>query len=311
MRVKKRGYIYKKILPLAYDIANATKNVFVEIPPSALEVMLSDERKIYASPHKSMRETIQIPAELDRRKIQVPYSVVAKTLVGWEARWLAEYIGLIFVDTKNITQGTKDMIAKIPPIIRAGHDTHIMPEGTRSRTGLIGGYSAPIFQIAIDLSKEQEIWIEPCNCDYLIINEADKLVSDSKKKYKFWAAHLGRWKTDLDTIYITFGEPIRVRDFNNRKELNIYVKEKTLSLYKISPTSVYSAAMLESGPNPSMNNLKNNISKFIDRLEPHNDKFILFKTTEDVLNKTPLSTHENPKIYELYKNNIAHYLGKN
>lgn len=308
MRVKKRGYVYKKIMPKAYEIANATKNVFVEIPPSALEVMLSDDRKIYSFLHKSMRETIQIPVELDRRGIQVPYSVVAKTLVGWEARWLAEYIGIIFVDTKNIKQGTLDMNTKIPPIIRAGHDISIMPEGTRSRTGLVGKYSAPIFQIAIDMSKEQEIWIEPCNCDYQIINEANKLIGDSNKKYKFWAAHLGRWKADLDTIYITFGEPIRLRDFNNRKELNAYVKEQTLPLIKILPVNVFSAAMLKLGPNPSESELRYAIQKNIDKLEPNRDKFRLFNTVDDVLNKTPLSTHENPKIYGLYSNYINGYL---
>lgn len=308
MKVKKRGCVYEKIRPLAYKIADATKNIFVEIPPSALEVMLSDERKIYSSLHKSMRETIQIPVELDRSKIKVPYVVVAKTLVGKEARWLAEYIGIIFVDTVNLKQGTIDMQAKVPPHIRKGHDILIFPEGTRSKTGNIGEFSAPIFQIAIDLSKEQEIWIQPINTDYLIINEADKLVSGSKKKYKFWAAHLGQWKTDLDTIYLTLGQPIRVRDFNKRKELNAYVKEQTLSLRKILPVNIYSAAMLELGRDPSESELVYEIQRWIDKAEPHRDKFRLFSNAEDVLDRTPLGTHEDPKIYGLYKNYVADFL---
>lgn len=306
-KIKNRGHLYKLTRTLCYNIFNRTKNINIEIPDKTLEIMLSEDRKIYSGLHKSMWETIGIPVILDMKKVKVPYIVVAKTLIGTPFRSITEHLGIIFVDTNNKIKGSIDMLEKIPEILKK-HDILIFPEGTRTKTGLINDFSTPIFDIAKKYSENQETYIIPFNVDYNIVNDArDRIVST--KKYKFMTHHLLYWFKDLENIYVTFGKPIRVRNFENRKKLKEYTKEESSQLVKILPINIYSKAISILGKDFKEYELIRKINDLLIDLNPHKSKFREFKTIDDIV-KSIKTTNDDLRIYSLYGNYINHYFDK-
>jgi hypothetical protein len=155
------------------------------------------------------------------------------------------------------------------------------------------------------------------NVDYSHLIELKDFMRQQNQTYTFQVKDSGNWrKTFIGEVYISFGKPVLVKSDDDRKELAYKTREICLDLVKIQPINILSSAIVQLQPQHNEDITQQRIYESIDdvlcKLEKHHDKYRGFsarRSPEEIMTLSNIDIDvELLAGYNIYSNNIAHYL---
>lgn len=327
--VKRNRIMLSIVKGIIWPLIKTTSVKEYEIPEETQQIIRNRNSTImYISPHKSLWETIGIPYTISKHGGDTPFVFMGNNLLKKETglkeqiiKYVVEQIGGVSIERENNPRAkVQTLIDSISNILGQGNNVMIFPEGTRSRDGLVKQFKPASFQGAIDANNQgKDIQIIPINIDYSNLIELKEFMAEQSSKYTFSVNDSRKWKeTKLGHIYISLGAPIKVDKTYDRKELAQKVREECLDLIKIQPINILSTAIKRINPisdaDLEIQRIYKEIENVLTDLEFSRYKYRGFDSTtppEEILAKSNISIDTNLiKGYNIYANNIAHYLNK-
>jgi 1-acyl-sn-glycerol-3-phosphate acyltransferase len=300
-----------------YDIPEVTQEIM------DYQKFYGDISILYVGLHKSLWETIGVPYAINKFGGEIPFVMMGSNLVK-KSTGILEHIlrsslersGVVIVDRDDCPRLSSAQLASdIEYLLSNNIPTMLFPEGTRSKSGIPGDFKSAGFQGVIDAAKHGPTAIIPFNVDYSSVNEAKEYLKMSTTPYSFKFKELPKWFKNFGDIYISFGLPIVVDSFNDRKSLAIQTRNACLDLVKIQPVNILSEAMLRlnpvAGSSVDMRQLYGIINSVLIELLPHKEKFqgIMSGTPEEIItNSNLLISSGMDKMYNIYAGYIRHYI---
>ncbi len=329
---------------ISYAGSALLSKVITEIPDSVTEIKKNDEKAVYlyTGMHKSLWETTGILVTLNKQGLAIPSVGMGDNLIkGQFFLSLVKNLG-IFLIKRGSTRGDMIQSARmlkqyIISYMAEGYDALIFPEGTRKNIpskGQYGNFFPTAFDAVLEYEKNKNAistannlsqhnsYIIPFNVDYSRVREAFEMLREKNvpRTLKVWDSL--KMLKHLKTIYVSYGEPIPVRDHldMNRKELSLLARERCLELVKILPINIVAKAVIEAFKDQSIDKhegIHYHIEKTIEKLQPYKKNFREFSSNEgpESIYKKVTSYEklfESPKqkylqYYKLYSNYISHY----
>lgn len=321
--------------------------VVVDLPEPIKEIKKNDPNAIYLYTgfHKSLWETTGILVNLSKNKIDIPAVGMGDNLIKGEfflkiVRKLRIFLIKRGKTRADLIESARLLKQYILSYVANGLDVMLFPEGTRKSIPTKGEYGA-FFPTAFDAMLEYEkskdtitknndlppydTYIIPFNVDYSRVREATEMIREKNvpRTLKIWDSL--KMLRHLKSIYVSYGEPIHVKDHldKNRKELSVMVRNRCLELVKILPINIVATAVVEAFNNGKTNDLNGiylHIDKTIEKLQRYKKNFREFSTNEgaesiykkvisyEKLFKEPKEKHLS--YFKLYANYIGHYFDK-
>jgi 1-acyl-sn-glycerol-3-phosphate acyltransferase len=210
-------------------------------------------RVIYASNHKSHTDYLVEPVVLDDNGVRPPIIAAGINMFGWPLNFLHKHVtGAI-----PIRRNTKDpaylvtLKAYVAELLHR-HDMLFYPEGGRSYSGELKPAKTGLIHSAMQAEVE-DLVIVPVAIAYDTVLE-DRVLARMgvKKRQRTFGAELAglmRYAVGYSSrAFVTFGEPIRVADYNHEVRRDVLdlahrTRETIGRLYKVTPTALVAAAM--------------------------------------------------------------------
>lgn len=316
-------FVYGLVKPALTVINFFTCNYHSEMPESTYKLLSQGTPVLFTGLHKSLWETIGVPYILSKEyDLPVPYIVMAHALVGGKMpHWFMVHLGADFTKRAG-GRGNIDLTKeRIQSRLKNRHSVVIFPgmEKGRQKNGVAKPYETTAFEALIQMGDTQ--WNVPFNVDYTRVNELRNLKEideflDTEKHYMFKLMHIARWLfRNFGDIYVSFGEPIKVTNDMNRRELADYTREKSLDLVKILAPNVLSKAMLrlnfDSDGKFDQDELYTHIEDVKKEYVGYADKFRGFDMDTSPqkivkISKLPLDIRWLP-THNIYYNYISHF----
>jgi len=258
---------------------NAKANVI--IPPETKKILEQEHPSIYfAGIHRSFWETTALVVQLNEVSTKTPYIVMGDNL---PLHNLAKKTGvIIYPRLKNKTlDAKKDSIIQTKKLLKAqwlhNDDIIIFPGGGRAYDGIAKPFGKMGFEVAKEVSKEQEIYIVPFVVDYHSFRDKEletfiqyglgKDGGAQKLTFSDWI----NFTQKMDTTYTRLGAPIPVTPEINLVDLTKKSYNEALNLTKILPENVLALARQRVYSSILFKSEKINLEEVLKILEPHKE----------------------------------------
>ncbi|HYD02805.1 MAG TPA: 1-acyl-sn-glycerol-3-phosphate acyltransferase [Alphaproteobacteria bacterium] len=303
---KSEGKLSRLIIDRVSSVIEKSK-IHYYTPESSLDSIRnqnygSDESIFYVSTLKSVWDSFIIPSAVTTNRIDgsMPLVMMSTNLMSnmkltreWIKRQLFENSRILLVDKNSNKMHYRQMIKTIDDTLSNNESLLTFPEGSRSRTGLVGDFDPSVFVGAIEASKKKTVKIIPVNVDYSKVLELSHLIKGTNYISSLYTGITTLNKVELGNVYLTLGRPITVSPdmtFENdskydkktplRERLADNVRNYCLDLVKIQPINVVSEAINRMNVKPK------------DRIRLYGSKFENSKF-EDVLESVVDDLREN------------------
>ena len=210
-------------------------------------------RVIYASDHKSHTDYLLEPLALEEHGVRPPIIAAGINLFGGPLGLLHRHV----TGALPIRRNTKDpaylitLKAYVGELLRA-HDLLFYIEGGRSYSGELKAPKTGLIHAAMQ-SETDGLVLLPVAISYDFVLE-DRILARQgvKKRQRPFARELAEMVRHAfgfrTRAFTTFGEPIRVADYNHASRRDVLdlahrTRDAIVLLYKVTPTAVFAAAI--------------------------------------------------------------------